>query len=90
MTTLIQFILVHYAFILVGEKYNARGELRKLSKKRDTKVIYDITECLLCYTHTVGVLILPFLIMSNGFKLEYLIYPLMSTGALFMINKQKA
>lgn len=90
MTTLIQFILVHYAFILIGEKYDVRGKLRNLSQKIKFKLFYNIAECLFCYTHHIAVLMLPFLILENGWQIEYFLYPLMSTGALFMITKQKA
>lgn len=91
---LLQFILVHYAFILIAEKYAVRTRLRNFSQKLGAKkytafigkFIYEVSECKLCLTHHIGAVLLPFLIMGNGFSIVYLLYPLMSAGALFLIT----
>ena len=83
---LLQFILVHYGFMLIAEKY----ELQKLMRGvKFTKLFYIIAECRLCYTHTVGIALLIFLILTNGFTFVYLLYPLMSTGVLFLLTKER-
>lgn len=84
---LLQFILVHYAFFLIAGKYNGRERLMTFAKKRKIKFFYSVAECLFCYTHHIGALLLPFLILGNGFDFVFLLYPLMSTGAIFLIKK---
>jgi hypothetical protein len=91
---LIQFILVHYAFILIAEKYQVRGRLLNVSqvlgRKKITafigKFLYNVSECKFCITHHIGALLLPFLIMGNGFSWIFILYPLMSAGALFLLT----
>ena len=88
---LIKFFLVHYATLIIFGKYRVRNKIRGI-QLRGTKFFYNLAECLFCYTHLVGVLVgallLPFVILSIGFSFEFLLFPVMSTGALFFIGKQ--
>lgn len=95
LSILVQFILVHYAIILIADKNNLQKRLLKISQKLGAKklgkhlgkFIYEVQGCVFCLTHHVGVFILPFLFMTNGFNWVFFIYPLMSTSALYLITK---
>lgn len=91
---LLQFILVHYGFLIVAQKYGVQDRVRKFSQsiaKRSPKLgkfLYEVSECKFCITHHIGALLIPFLVMGNGFAFVYLLYPLMSAGAIFLIEKK--
>lgn len=97
LSILIQFIFVHYAFILIAKKYGVQSWLQRFSQKLGAKkwtqklgkFIYNVSECSFCLTHHIAVLLLPFLFMENGFNWVFFIFPLMSTGALFLITGHK-
>lgn len=95
LSILIQFILVHYGFIVIAEKYNLQNRLLKFSQKLGAKkwgkqlgkFIYEVQGCVFCLTHHVAVLLLPFIFMVNGFNWVFFLFPLMSTSVLYLITK---
>lgn len=96
MDLLIKFILLHYSVMIILGKFEVRIKLGNFGKwlggKRFFKWLghffYNLLECLFCTIHFEGLLVVPFALLLWGGCWEYLFFPLMSTGALFLFNKQ--
>ena len=93
---LLKFLLIHYSILLILDKFSFRGKLAKFARylggKRFVKwlgkFLYWLVDCTFCYNHFGGVLVLPIWFVFIGFELEFLLFPLMSTGAIFLLDKQ--
>lgn len=91
---LVKFILIHYALILISKKYNVQQKIKALGKKLVGskigdfvgKFLYSVSECVFCLTHHIGIIALPYVFLQASFSWEFLLYPLLSTGALFLIT----
>lgn len=94
MELLVKFIMFHYGLIIIAEKYNVRSRLKNLAKKIGAKkwgrvlgrFLYEVSECQFCVAHHIGIVPMLFLVLVFGFKLEYLIFPFMSTAFLILIT----
>ena len=89
-------MLFHYAILLVLAKYSFRQKIGKLGqylgRKRFVKWLgkffYNMSECVFCCNHWGGAILVPLWVVLIGFEWEYLLFPLMSTGAIFLLDKQ--
>lgn len=93
---LLKYILFHYAILLVLYKYSFVSVLKHWAKvlgktrffKWLGKFFYNLSECSFCCHHLGGVLGLPLFFLFVWLKADFLLFPLMSTGAIFLLNKQ--
>ena len=93
---MVKFLLLHYSLLIIWGKYSIRKKIgafaSKVGQKRGGaslgRFLYNLKECVFCYNHLGGVFLLPFLFLFLGVEVEFLLFPLMSTGAIFLIGKQ--
>ena len=88
MKEFVSFVLIHYGFLIVLEKYNIKALVSKLSKRLNSRFIYEVSECDFCLSHHIGFIILVPFMMIREFNLIYLLYPFMSISLIYLIKKK--
>ena len=88
MKEFVAFVLIHYGFLIVLEKHNIKNLVSKLSKRLNSRFLYEVSECDFCLSHHIGLVLLVPFIMVREFNLVYLLYPFMSISLIYLIKKR--
>lgn len=95
MELLVKFFLFHYSIMIIWDKIGFRKGVLWMSNWLGTKkgfkwlgkLFYNMSECSFCCHHWGGFAFLWVFFLVYGVRGEFFIFPIMSTGAIFLINK---